>query len=133
MKRGDAVIYGLVAAAAAAIVWWSFSGNSGGTAVDVKMPELSNLAKAGQGAFADNCSVCHGQNASGSDKGPPLIHIVYEPSHHGDASFYAAAQRGVRAHHWRFGDMAPVEGLTRADVKMIVAYVRELQRENGIE
>ena len=28
--------------------------------------------------------------------------------------------------------MPPVEGLTRADVTMIVAYIRELQQENGI-
>ena len=43
-----------------------------------------------------------------------------------------AAALGVRGHHWRFGDMPPVEGLTRTDVAMIVAYVRELQRANGI-
>jgi hypothetical protein len=28
--------------------------------------------------------------------------------------------------------MPPVDGLTRADVKGIVAYIRELQQENGI-
>jgi hypothetical protein len=28
--------------------------------------------------------------------------------------------------------MLPVEGLTRGDVKMITAYIRELQRANGI-
>jgi len=39
---------------------------------------------------------------------------------------------GVRAHHWSFGNMPAVEGLTRADVKMIIAYIRELQRANGI-
>ena len=43
-----------------------------------------------------------------------------------------AVARGVRAHHWRFGDMPRVEGLTRGDVAAIVAYVRELQRANGI-
>ena len=29
--------------------------------------------------------------------------------------------------------MPPVEGFTQGDVKMVVAYVRELQRANGIE
>jgi hypothetical protein len=48
-------------------------------------------------------------------------------------SFYLAVQNGVRAHHWRFGDMPAQTGLTRADVAGIVAYVRELQRANGIE
>jgi hypothetical protein len=43
-----------------------------------------------------------------------------------------AAERGVRSHHWKFGDMPPIEGLTQGDVKMIATYVRELQRENGI-
>jgi len=39
---------------------------------------------------------------------------------------------GVRGHHWPFGDMPPVEGVTRGDVTMIIAYIRELQRANGI-
>ena len=64
---------------------------------------------------------------------PPLVHIIYEPGHHGDESFQRAVALGVRAHHWRFGNMAPVEGLTREDVALIVAYIRELQRANGIE
>jgi hypothetical protein len=29
--------------------------------------------------------------------------------------------------------MPPVEGLTDGDLKMVVAYVRELQRANGIK
>ncbi|MEE9388504.1 MAG: cytochrome c, partial [Paracoccaceae bacterium] len=36
-------------------------------------------------------------------------------------------------HHWRFGSMPPVEGLTDGDVAMVVDYVRTLQRANGIE
>jgi hypothetical protein len=47
-------------------------------------------------------------------------------------SFVLAVKNGVRAHHWRFGDMPPVDGLTQSDVMNIVAYVRELQRANGI-
>ena len=43
-----------------------------------------------------------------------------------------AASLGVRAHHWYFGDMPAVEGLTRGDMTMIVAYIRELQRANDI-
>ena len=63
---------------------------------------------------------------------PPLVHKIYEPSHHGDESFQRAVAIGVRAHHWKFGTMPAIEGLTRADVKVITAYVRELQRHNGI-
>jgi hypothetical protein len=47
-------------------------------------------------------------------------------------SFQLAVQNGVRAHHWKYGNMPPVEGLTKGDVRGIIAYVRELQRENGI-
>jgi hypothetical protein len=48
-------------------------------------------------------------------------------------AFVLAAQNGVRAHHWKFGNMPRIEGLTQGDVKMVVAYVRELQRANGID
>lgn len=65
--------------------------------------------------------------------GPPLVHKIYEPSHHGDAAFQVAAAQGVRAHHWRFGNMPPQDGVTAGDVTAIIAYVRELQRANGIE
>ncbi|MBV1864502.1 MAG: cytochrome c, partial [Rhodobacteraceae bacterium] len=74
-----------------------------------------------------------GDNAGGRDGlAPPLVHKIYEPSHHGDMSFLLAAQNGVRAHHWPFGNMPPVAGVTRGDVVGIVSYIRELQRENGI-
>ena len=79
-------------------------------------------------------ATCHGTDASGRmGYGPPLVHRIYEPSHHGDMAFLIAAQRGVKSHHWPFGDMPPQEGLTQGDVKSIVAYVRELQRANGID
>jgi mono/diheme cytochrome c family protein len=48
-------------------------------------------------------------------------------------AFVLAARNGVRAHHWPFGDMPPVEErLTDGELGAIVAYVRELQRANGI-
>lgn len=102
--------------------------------VRVALPsEFSVNARVGKLAFEAKCAACHGVNAAGQNGvAPPLVHKIYEPNHHGDESFWIATQNGVRAHHWQFGNMAPVEGLTRGDVKMIVAYVRELQRENGI-
>lgn len=108
---------------------------AGAAIVAVSVPQtLSPRAATGKTAFDASCASCHGQNAAGHEgKGPPLVHRIYEPGHHGDAAFAIAASRGVRAHHWRFGDMPPVEGLTKGDINNIVAYVRELQRENGIE
>lgn len=101
--------------------------------VAVTLPEsLSARERQGAGLFAANCSGCHGVSAAGSDNGPPLVHRIYEPGHHADESFLQAAERGARAHHWQFGDMPPVEGVSRAEVGVIVSYVRALQRANGI-
>ena len=102
--------------------------------VSVNVPAtLSARAQLGRKTYDANCVSCHGRNAAGQDGvAPPLVHIIYEPGHHGDESFQRAVALGVRAHHWRFGDMAPIEGLSRSDVAEIIAYVRELQRANGI-
>lgn len=111
------------------------SGNSSDTAiVAISLPaNLSDNAQVGKVAFEAKCAVCHGLNAVGqADIAPPLVHKIYEPSHHGDEAFQRAVAVGVRGHHWPFGSMPPVEGLTRGEVQMIVAYIRELQRANGI-
>jgi mono/diheme cytochrome c family protein len=83
--------------------------------------------------FTTRCAACHGPLALGTTVGPPLLHVVYRPAHHGDEAFQLAVAQGVRAHHWRFGDMAPVPDLTRADVAAIITHVRWLQRAAGIE
>lgn len=107
---------------------------AGDAMVAVQIPaSFTEQEQMGQRSFDAACASCHGTNAQGrQDIAPPLVHKIYEPSHHGDASFLLAAQNGVRAHHWRFGDMPPVQGVTRAEVMDIVAYIRTLQRENGI-
>jgi len=98
----------------------------------VIIPTFSSSAERGGDMFQANCAVCHGVNAVGTNKGPPLIHKIYEPSHHGDQSFLAATQNGVRQHHWKFGNMPAVPGVSRESTLQIVAYIRELQRANGI-
>lgn len=107
----------------------------GDALASVTLPEtLSENAQIGKRAFESVCADCHGQNAAGRNgMGPPLVHKVYEPSHHSDMSFFMAVENGVRSHHWRFGNMPPQKGVTRGDVAMIVAYVRELQIANGIK
>ena len=106
----------------------------GTTLATVIVPEtFSSNATIGLKAFEAKCKACHAENGAGQkDVAPPLVHKIYEPNHHGDESFQRAAALGVRSHHWPFGDMPPVEGVTRGDVKMIVAYIRELQQANGI-
>ena len=102
--------------------------------VKIKIPEsLSNEAIRGKKIFESNCIECHGKNAVGRKKvGPPLVHKIYEPSHHNDMTFYRAVAMGVRGHHWMFGNMPAVENVSRDEVSAIIAYIRELQRENNI-
>ena len=99
----------------------------------VIVPELSPLAANGKILYDAGCSVCHGVNAAGTDKGPPLIHNLYRPGHHGDGAFAQAANNGVTAHHWRFGNMPPIRGgVTQAEIRQIVKYIREMQEANGV-
>ncbi len=86
----------------------------------------------GETLFKSHCAKCHGEQAVGTDHGPPLVHKIYEPNHHADIAFQRAAANGVRAHHWKFGDMPKVEGVTPSDVDQIIGYVRWLQRQAGI-
>ncbi len=136
LKRA-AVLAVLVAAIGVAGYLYPGQGEDGGGGspmATVNLPgALSAQAQLGQEAYEANCASCHGRNAAGQEGiAPPLVHIIYESAHHGDESFQRAVARGVRAHHWPFGDMPPVEGLSREDVALIIAYVRELQRANGI-
>ncbi len=106
---------------------------TGRAIVEITVPDLAGKAVLGQMAFVAKCASCHGENAVGQvGVAPPLVHKIYEPSHHGDAAFLMAVRNGVRSHHWQFGNMPPVEGITDAEVGTIIAYVRALQRANGI-
>ena len=67
---------------------------SPGETVAVARPALSAQAAAGDGAFQRLCGECHGPNAGGSNRGPPLIHRIYAPNHHADFSFLRAASTG---------------------------------------
>jgi cytochrome c len=97
------------------------------------LPPTPAEHREGDSLFAANCASCHGQSARGSPQGPPLLHIIYEPSHHSDAAFVLAAQRGVVAHHWRFGDMPPQPQVDSASLRKIIGYVRWAQRQVGID
>ena len=102
------------------------------TKPQVNQPKLSAKGIFGKLAYDKFCASCHGQNGTGTDKGPPFLHRYYLPGHHGDRAFHIAVARGVKAHHWRFGNMKPVQGVTEKQVDMIVEYVRALQKANGL-
>lgn len=101
-------------------------GDGGGSGSD-------DLVGRGQPLYLANCSQCHGFDLKGTNTGPSLLSIVYEPGHHSDDSFWFAVSQGVQAHHWDFGPMPPVPGLSQEDVRAIVAFVRAQQREQGFE
>ena len=131
MNRSTLIgISGGVIAVVAALIFSRTSPNK--TQKTVAQPSLTNQAVEGYTIYNANCSTCHGLNGAGTNKGPPFVHKIYEPNHHGDASFHQAVKNGVRAHHWPFGNMPPVPNVSDDDVALIVTYIRELQRANGI-
>jgi len=91
-----------------------------------------NSAKGGR-LYQEKCASCHGKDLRGTDKGPPQIHIYYVPNHHSDAAYQVAVKNGVRQHHWRFGDMPPIAGLSPEDVGHIVAFIRREQKNAGLD
>lgn len=93
---------------------------------------VPSVLRDGETEFAAHCATCHGLSAEGTTLGPSLLWRIYAPNHHSDASFYQAVERGVRAHHWRFGDMPPIPEATKEKTGQIIAYVRWLQEQAGV-
>lgn len=112
--------------------WQAFRPAPSGEVRGVPIADLSARAAEGKAAFEAVCAACHGANAAGTDKGPPLVHDIYNPGHHPDESFFRAAKLGSRQHHWRFGDMPPQPQVSDDQVAAIVEYMRQLQTVNGI-
>ena len=96
------------------------------------LPPTPAEHRTGEQLFERNCAQCHGLQGRGTEKGPPLVHRIYEPGHHSDQAFYLAVRNGVAAHHWRFGNMPAQPQVTETEVAAIVGYVRWVQRETGI-
>lgn len=120
------VAFGIVVAAC------SSNGGSEYDATGIPVQDAELVAQ-GEPLYQASCASCHGADLRGTDQGPSHLSIVYEPNHHGDGAFILAALRGVPQHHWPYGDMEPVPGLSEEDLEAIVAYVREQQRLHGFE
>ncbi len=148
MSRNLILMFGGVLLAGSAVLYMNLGQQPAGTMtventseledgaplmVVARPAELSGNAILGERIFEAKCAVCHGANAAGQNGvGPPLIDNIYRPGHHGEGAFISAALNGVTSHHWDFGNMPKIEGVTRADIKSVVAFIRELQRENGV-
>lgn len=117
------LVVGLIVAAAAC---------ASAPAPDLAKPASTGSSN-GQAIYAARCASCHGADLRGTDRGPSHLSKVYEPGHHGDASFKAAIEKGSRQHHWDFGDMPPVAGLSPDEIAAVIAYVRSVQGAQGFE
>lgn len=137
MMRRLVLLFGSAVAVVAMVLFFRGAptgGGSGDSLAEVTVPQLTDIQMQGEAVFKTNCASCHGVNAAGKDGfGPPLVHKIYEPSHHGDMAFVLAVKQGVRAHHWKFGNMPPVAGVSDQEIQAIIAYVRALQRANVIQ
>lgn len=98
----------------------------------VRVPKMTPTLNLGRMNFEAYCAACHGKKAQGTEAGPTFLSRIYHPGHHNDAAFYNAPKKGMQAHHWQFGDMPPVDGITVGRLKPIIAYIRALQKENGV-
>ncbi|HHI94180.1 MAG TPA: cytochrome c [Gammaproteobacteria bacterium] len=90
-------------------------------------------AQQGRALFVANCSQCHGPAGHGTGQGPPLVDKIYRAAHHADITFHWAVKNGVKQHHWGFGDMPPIGNVSPEDVGHIIAYIRQQQRNAGIQ
>ncbi len=113
----------LAGAALTALALW-VAGCSAGS----DEPAVPFTGRDGATLFAQACARCHGSDLRGTDLGPPFLDTIYRPGHHADASFFLAVKSGARSHHWNFGNMPPVAGLSDKQIEAIVAFVREHKR-----
>jgi mono/diheme cytochrome c family protein len=113
----------------AVLVVWLFSAAAGAESPVPKAP--STLVK-GETLFNTHCASCHGVGGRGTAKGPSFLDKIYAPDHHADVAFYRAPDLGVRAHHWQFGDMPKIPGVSRQDLDQIIPYIRWLQKDAKI-
>ena len=135
MKLGNlAVFVAVLLLGSIATVMIAAPAKSGQSAIyqNPKEPKMTQRLNLGKFNYDNYCGSCHGKTGGGSEKGPTFISRIYHPSHHGDKAFYIAAKRGVRAHHWPFGDMKPVKGISDDQITLIVEYVRAIQQANGL-
>lgn len=143
MQKSGLAIIAVTAAVSGWLVWQSIKpatapapdgAQPGAPLATVAVPELTGDALAGARIYDRSCAACHGANAAGqAGIAPPLVHKIYRDRSHADFAFVLAVQNGVRSHHWSFGNMPPVKDVSQKEALSIAAYIRGLQRANGIE
>ena len=132
------LLIGLGLLSCPAIVFAVF-GTSGLDAFDEGAAALTSSRSVQQGglAFVEECAGCHGRMGRGTERGPNLIHPDYGPRVLSDARIRHAVREGVPARQgagYRGGtiDMPPARNLSERKLDLMVAFLREIQRANGI-
>ena len=87
----------------------------------------------GATVYAENCASCHGADLRGTAQGPSQLSIVYEPNHHSDDSYRAAIRNGAPQHHWAFGNMPAIQGITDDEIELVIQFIRQQQETLGFE
>tara|TARA_B100000315_G_scaffold227921_1_gene236216 strand:+ start:2859 stop:3257 length:399 start_codon:yes stop_codon:yes gene_type:complete len=128
-KRDNKRLFALMLGLALIFIFNPASAEQLAAAKSPEVPANLNLNKM---LYEKFCASCHGVDLKGTKKGPPFLHRVYHPGHHGDGSFFRAAKNGARAHHWKFGDMKPVPETNDSIIASIVKYVRYIQKQAGL-
>jgi mono/diheme cytochrome c family protein len=91
-----------------------------------------SAAARGAGLYRANCAACHGDDLRGGSRGPSLREDAYLEDQLSDVEMASAIRNGVEERLWDFGPMPAAGGLSDAQVREIVAYVRAEQRDaNG--
>jgi len=85
----------------------------------------------GASVYTQNCASCHGTDLRGTDRGPSQLSIVYEPNHHSDDAYRAAIRNGAPQHHWTFGNMPAIQGITDDEIELVIEFIREQQETFG--
>ncbi len=96
-------------------------------------PEGSGDGLDGASLYSQACARCHGVDLTGTNQGPPFFDATYAPGHHADGAFLVAVKAGAPSHHWNFGPMPPVPGLSDEQIEAIVDFVRTEQRAAGFD
>ena len=86
----------------------------------------------GEQVFTTNCVACHGTGAMGTANGPPLVHERYREEVFPDERIADAVRNGAPQRNWNFGRMPGIGGLDADDVSDLIAYLRQLQDDAGL-
>ena len=87
----------------------------------------------GEQRYAQRCAMCHGADLRGSRIGPSHLSSVFGPEQTTDAMFADAIRNGGRSGRFpQYDAMPAVPGLSNHEITSIIAYVRSVQRAQGL-